>query len=476
MTQQRTRVWTLLGAACLALSFGACGGGSAPVVGGGIGGTGKVGIKFGGVRVGGGVAVGGTVFTTAGAVVRLGGQVVLPADLRDGHVALVEGVINGATGVADAITVEEVIKGTLAGRPSANVLMVQGQQVEVDERTVYGLGIAPSSADGLSAGDLLEVWGFVKGPGLVRATRIEREDSLSEIRIVGVARNVDAVIDTFSIGTQDIDHSTADVSRLPEADPKDDDLVRVRGAPILDGGGRVTASRIEPIGVVDQPDNAETEVEGFVTAVFPGLGFRLGAAKVQTTAATEYVGGEEADILLRVEIEAEGALVGGVLVARKVKFKGSVRLEGDVAALAGDLLAIKGLPGLVVRIDGLTAFDGNATSLVDLLVGDHVEIRARVAGPSTAVGVEIKETSADSTISIQGPVDDVPPPSNPVFSILGVAIDASTIGNGQFGSPNGMPLDRAGFFNLLRGGSLVRVKGDRVGAVAIWDEAKFEDE
>ncbi len=476
MTRYRSRVWALVGAVCLALSLGACGGGSGPVVGGGIGGTGKVGLKFGGVRTAGGVTVGGTVFTTAGAIVRIGGEVVLPAALRDGHVALVEGVINGATGVADTITVEEVIKGTLTGRPSANILTVQGQQVEVDERTVYGPGIAPSSADGLSLGNLLKVWGFVKGPGLVRATRIQREDSLSEIRIVGVARNVDANLDTFNIGTQDIDHSAADVSKLPEADPRDDDLVRVRGGPVLDGDGRVTASRVEPIGVVDQPDNAETEVEGFVTAVFPGQGFRLGAAKVQTTAATEYVGGEEADILLGVELEAEGALVGGVLVARKVKFKGGVRLEGDIAALAGDLLSIKGLPGLVIRIDGLTEFDGDAASLVDLLVGDHVEIRARVAGPSTVVGLQVKETAADSDLIIQGPVDDVPPPSNPVFSILGVAIDASTIVDGKFESPNGTPLNRANFFALLRGGVLVKVEGQRVGVAAVWDEAEIEDE
>ncbi|MDA1195083.1 MAG: DUF5666 domain-containing protein [Planctomycetota bacterium] len=463
--------------ACAALTaLAACGGGSA-TVGGGIGGTGKPGVKFGGVGVGGaGVSVGGTLFDTTAAIVQIGGTSATVDDLRAGHVALVAGLIDGATGVADHISVEEVVKGVLQSRPGVNVLKVQGQVIEIDERTVYGPGIAPSSADGLVAGDLLEIWGFVKGEGLVRATRIERESSLSEIRIVGIARNVDKGGDTFDIGTQPIDHGAADVSKLPTGDPEEDELVRVRGGAVLGGQGEVVATRVEPYELENQDDDDEAGLEGFVTAVFPGTGLRLGATKILTHPATVYVHGEASDLAVGAEVEVEGPVEGGAVRARRVLFRASVRLEGDVAVMAGDLLGLETLSGVVIRVDGLTLYKGLAATFGDVQVGDHVEVRARRGGPTTVVAVEVRETAANTDLLIQGPVDGVPAPSNPLFSILGVTIDTSGIAAGQFESPTGAPLDRAGFFALLRAGLTVQVSGEKAGGVAIWDEAELDDD
>lgn len=454
----------------------ACGGGSGPQVGGGIGGTGKPGVVFGGVTVGTGIEVAGTTFTTAQAEVRIGGAPATRADLRDGHVALVEGVIDVTRGVADRITVEEVIKGELQARPLAGVLRVQGQTVEIDERTVFGNGIEPSSADGLTISDLLKVWGFVKGPGLVHATRIEREDSLSEIRIVGIAANVDVPESRFDIGAQPVDHREADVSMLPGGVPKDDDLVRVRGSRDLGGGGEVVATVVEPFGIEGQGDNDATHVEGFVTGVFPGVGFRLGSSKVTTSGDTVYIGGTADDLLVGVELGVEGAVVGGLLKARKVEFKDGLRIESDVDAVAGELISLVGFPRLVVRLDSLTRFKGNAATVSDIKVGDHLQIRARIAGPSTAVAVEVKETDPDTDVLIQGPVDASPIPSNPVFSILGVVINTSGIADGSFGSPTGGALDRADFFAMLFAGRVVKVQGELVVADPVWDEAELEEE
>lgn len=457
--------------ACLLV---ACGGGSGPTTGVGIGGTGKPGVTFGDVHVAaGGVTVARTTFETDGALVRIGGKAATAADLRTGHVALVEGTIAGATGVAARITVDEVIRGTLQARPGANTLTVQGQIVEFDERTAFGAGIEPSSADGLSLGDVLEIWGYLRGPGRVRATRIEREDNLDDVRLIGIAAEVDGERDTFRIGTQQIDHRNADLGKLPSGDPVVDQVVRVRGH--VAGSGVLEALEVEPRDFDDAPDNDETEIEGFVTAVLPGVGFRVGTVEVRVSGATVFVGGEAQDVVVGTELDVKGSLAAGVVTARVVEFEANVRIEADIASIAGDLIACKGLPGLVVRVDALTDIDGDAKSLADLVSGDHIRVRARVAGASTVVAEEIVETSADTTLEFLGPVDASPVPSSPVFHMLGVAIDTASIRDGDFESPSGAALDRAGFFAFLTPGRLVAVKGDLSGGEAVWDQADLKD-
>ncbi|MDF1701086.1 MAG: DUF5666 domain-containing protein, partial [Planctomycetota bacterium] len=356
-------------------------------------------------------------------------------------------------------------------RPAANLLTVQGLSVEIDDRTVYGSGLA--SADSLLIGDLLEVWGFVKGPGLVRATRIERESSLSEIEIVGIVSNVDTGADTFEIGAQTIDYSGADMSDVPGGDPANGDLVSVEGAAALGGGGEVVATSVELLDLEDAPDNDDTSIEGFVTALQSSTRFELGGVVVETTAQTEYVGGVALDVVLGAELEVHGSLAAGVLTARRIEFEGSVEIEGEIA---GNLLSIQGLPGLVIQVDGLTEFDGDAASLADIALGDHLKLDARIVGGSTVVAIEVEEGDADTTISLQGPVAAMPAPADPLFSILGVVVDTSTIAAGKFEGPDGAPLARGTFFALLVPGRLVEVKGDLVGGHRVWDEAELEDE
>ena len=462
----------LLGFAALVL--GACGGGSGPIAGGGIGGTGKPGVKFGEVTVGGGVTVSGTTFDVSTASVMIGGASASTGDVRDGHVALVRGIIDGATGTASTVTIEEVVKGELQGKPSASTLTVQGQTVEVDERTVYGPGISPASPAGLLLGDFLEVWGFVKAPGVVLATRIEREDSLSERRLIGTAVNVNASLDTFEIGGQAIAYGSADVSGLAGGDPVEGQLVRVDGAALLGPGGVVNATRVEPIELEDGPDNDDTEIQGFVTRFVSASTFDVAGVKVQTNAATRYEGGVAADVVLGVALEIEGSFTSGVLLARSVEFRAYVKLESDVAMVAGNLITLVGLPGVVVTVNDLTEYEGNAHDIGDIQPGEHVRIRGRHTGGSSVIASEVDERSADTDIEIQGPVDATPAPSNPFLSILGVSIDTTGIADGEFESPEGAPSGRAAFFAAVAAGDLVKVSGQLTGATPTWQQVERE--
>ena len=460
----------------LALALCACGGGGgSPVSGVGIGGTGKPGVTFGDIEdTTGGVTVAGTTFSTAGATVQLSGAAATAADLRDGHVALVEGSSAGGTGTASAITVDEVVKGRLEAKPGAALLTVQGQTVEIDARTVFGPGINPASADGLLVDDLLEIWGFVKGPGLIRATRIERETSLSERRVVGFAANVDTGNQRFTIGTQTIHYTGADVSRLAGGVPQAGQLVRVRGSARMNGD--VDATRIDPFQLDDQGDNDDVELEGFVTAILSGTSFSLGGVTVQTNAQTVFVGGTILDVIVGAVLEAEGDLAGGILTAQRIEFDAGVRIEADVSMRAGNVISLVGFPGLTVLVDGQTEFDGSASSVADIAPGDHLDIEARISGANTVVAVEIKEESADTRVRFQGPVDAAPAPSDPTFHMLGISIDTSTVGVGNFQNETGAVITRATFFAGLAAGRIVQVQGELVGGNPVWDEAELDDD
>ncbi len=451
----------------------ACGGGGGATFGGGISGTGKPGFRFGDVDTTTGVTVGGTTFETAAAVVTIDGASSASLDVRDGHVALVEGLIDGASGVADAITIESAVCGLLTAKLDANRLAVQGQTIQLDEDTLYDDDIVPASMAGLVVGDVLKIYGFVKGPGLILATRVERASG-SELRLVGVAENVDAALDTFTLGTQTIDYATADVSDLPGGDPVNGQLVEVRGSAVLGPSGEIVATRVEGEDFGEQPDNDETEVEGYVTAVIAPGEFRIGAVTVRTNGATVFRGGLATDIVVGVRVEVEGAFASGILTAREVKFGESIELESDVATVVGETITLVGLPGITVGVSSLTEIVGDAETLSEILPGDHVRIRGRKTGSSSVAASRVEETDADTDIQIQGPVDSSPTPQDPSLSILGVLINTSGIAEGGFESPENEVIGRAGFFAAAVPGTLVKIEGELSGGVPVWEEAELE--
>ena len=473
MTRSHEYPWILVLVAALGLA--ACGGGSAgPIAGGGISGTGKPGVKFGDVQTATGITVGGTTFQTTTAAVTIGGAPATVGDIRDGHVALVEGLIDGASGTAGRITIEDVVAGTLSAKPSPSTLTVQGQVVEVDERTLYGSGISPASPDGLLIDDLLRVWGFVKASGRVLATRIERTGSLAERRVVGEAASVNTALHTFSIGGQAIDYSAADVSKLTGGHPVDGQVVQVRGPSQLGAGGVLSATRVEAVPLDDAEDNDDTEIRGFVTALLSATSFQVGGVTVQTSATTRFEGGVAADLMLGTAVEVQGGFQSGAVLAQVVQFGAAVLLESDVDAVGGNLLTLVGLPGVVVMVSDLTEFEEEISSLGDLHPGDHVRVRGRHLGGGDVAAVEIEKRSASTRIEIQGPVDAAPAPSDPHLSILGVSIDTTGLPDGAFESPEGGAFGRATFFAALMPGDIVKVSGTLSGGSAAWNGVDLE--
>ena len=78
--------------------------------------------------------------------------------------------------------------------------------------------------------------------------------------------------------------------------------------------------------------------------------------------------------------------------------------------------------------------------------------------------------------------------SNPNLTILGVTVNTAALNDNDFEGLNDQPIGRAAFFNAVKVGTLVKVKGhlnsvqvrntrepDGVIAVVTWGEAELED-
>ena len=199
--------------------------------------------------------------------------------------------------------------------------------------------------------------------------------------------------------------------------------------------------------------------------------FFIGTTHVQTTASTEFRGGTIDEIVVGAKLSAEGRLANGVLTAKHVKFHASVKLEGNIATidLAAKTFTITGLPGVTVTVNSQT--EGGNT-LNSLLVGDHVRVRGRAGDGNSVIATRLEQRSVSNDVDLQGPVQGV---ADPNLTILGVTVDTSAISNDNFKGLNDQPIVRAAFFNVVKDGTLIKVKGRLDVGVVTWREAELED-
>lgn len=464
--------WIILAIVTSLLLVG-CGGSNSRVADGGIEGTG---VSQGSITGFGSIFVNGVEFETASAAITLDGNPVSESDLEKGMVVTVQGTISGDSGTAITVDAEDVVKGIVDSVAVDGLsLVVLGQTVLVDNDTVVDNNIPGQDIGNLKPGvDLVEVHGFVKGNGLIGASFIERKGALVDFRVNGFVENANPAAKTFSSGALTIDYSAADTDDLPGGAPVNGQLVEVKGQNTLGPSGELIATRVEPegLGVADAP---QAEVEGFVTSMTSISDFVVNSQRIVTTGTTVFAGALQSEIIVGLKIEVEGTLSGGVLTATKVSFRDSVKLESDVANIGASSLTLEGLPGITVTVNSQTEFKGNAAGFGDILVGEHLRIRGRVAAGNAVIASEVDERSANTDVVLQGPVDASSVPADQILSILGVTVDTTGIADVNFKGLDDMPLGRAGFFATVQPTDLVKVQGSLAGAIVSWDEIELED-
>jgi len=207
---------------------------------------------------------------------------------------------------------------------------------------------------------------------------------------------------TFSIGGLRVDATSATLDDLPNG-LLDGISVEVKGT-YDTSTNTVTASRVEAEDDSTN-DTDEFELEGIITDYVDDSNFKIDGITVDASNATR----EPASLVLEndIRIEAEGAIVNGVLIASEVESEGGDRkVHAMVTAVppvtAANTFKVSPLSGqtITVTVSTNTQFEDDVDenkffNISDLVANtDFVEIRGFDDGNGgiTAVEIDIKES------------------------------------------------------------------------------------
>ena len=482
----RQNVVSLIG---LFILLASCG--PSPQAGGGIGGTGNTATVVSGPITGfGSIFVSGYEYGTGTTSMTIDGTSGSQNDLKKGMVVLVNGTLTHNYGTseppqrtANTLVYEDTVEGIVQSvAPDGSSLVVLGQTVTISQATIIESTVPGKNVLNLVPGrDVLEISGFVTGDGAIAGRLVDLKTGTPDYEVKGFIKNHDAIRKTFDIGSLTIDYRDAELKDMPSQSSNawNGLLVDVRGSQVSSGGPgsngvRMTATRVKLEGLGSE-DSEAAEVEGFVTQVLGQGDFFLGNVHVLTNAGTNFEGGTLTDILAGAHLEVHGSLVGGIVNATKVEFKGETELQANVASInpSDNTLTLTGLPALVIQFDGKTALhgQGNPRHLNDLSNGDHLKIHGRLRDGNTVLAKEVERSDPTSNVQVQGLVTSA---TDPIVVLLGASIDTSSIPENGFQGRYGV-IGRSAFFSGLSSGKKVVLRGTYQANTVTWSSASRGD-
>jgi hypothetical protein len=358
--------------------------------------VGKTSMTVGPVNGFGSVIVNGIRFDDSTAQIEVEDEDDDKGGLKLGMVVRVEGKINddGVTGKADRIEMGAEVRGPVETvDTAAKSFVALGASVKVNDATLFEK-VLPDLSD-LKPGDIVQVHGLPDAAGLITATRVQKRPSQANavFKTVGaVAATPAPAATSFKLGTLTVNYTdTASVLRdLPNPIPAGT-LVRVktRAAPV---GGAITATQIRPFVAKPQADVAEAEVKGFVSDK-NGDDFKVAGIPVKVSATTVYLRGTTADVKDGALVEVEGAVAGGVIQARKVKFedRDGKENEFEFKGAITDFVSISDFKVKGQKIDASKAQIILRQGTSALANGLLVEVKGRSMAGEVLVATRVKQ-------------------------------------------------------------------------------------
>jgi hypothetical protein len=386
--------------------------------GGGGGSSSTAARHLGEIEALGSILVNGVKFETEGATI------VGPDTPKPGMVVKVDGTVNadGVTGTATGVEFDDNVTGPIvsvdpASDATVTVANVMGQTV-VFEDNLTKFDATTGMPIGTDVNKVLRISGFERDDGKIQATFASEVAAGGLLEVTGTVTNLGPT--TFTINSLTIDFSGVVPRDVPGGQLSNGLLVEVKGSNF--DGTTLIATDIEgKVAGVGDDDFGKVHVEGIVSNL-SGDTFEINGQAVDASNAT-FRTGDKADLVNGSKVEAEGPLVNGVVIATRITFKASVRLEAQVESITGNTLTFVGLPGIAVGVHTeLTRDDANA--FPTLAVGNDVKVRARI-GAYDLVATRLEKTGdvTDRTI-IRGPVTAI---SGPIVTILNtVTVDTSS--------------------------------------------------
>jgi hypothetical protein len=273
--------------------------------------------------------------------------------------------------------------GSVSAR--ADTLVVLGQTVRITATTVVDDSLVGGVA-GLAAGTLVEVHAlFDAASGSYIATRIEAEDSAAFYKLRGVVANLDGGAKTFTLGGQVINYGGVNAADMPSALANGQRVwVRLQTTPVA---GQWVAVALRP-GVRQLEDRDEAHLRGTITALSTANSFAVNGLPVDASGASFPDG--SAGVALGAQVEVEGKVANGVLVASKVELDdeghAGERHGNELYGAISDLDAAGrsfSLRGVRVSYDASTAF--RKGSAADLANGRQVEVKGMPSADRTSL-------------------------------------------------------------------------------------------
>jgi hypothetical protein len=360
--------------------------------------------------------------------------------------------------------------------------VVLGQTVLVRPETSFDDSFSPTSIDGISLGQVIEVSGQVDANGNVVATRIELKPAATQFEVHGLVSSLDAASMVFEIHGLTVDFSSATLNDFPGGQITDGDFVEAKGS-TLGANDELLATSVEFESLVPGvKDGDRIEIEGFITRFSSAQDFDAAGLPVTTTGSTSFEGGSAADLGINVKIEAEGDInANGLLVATKIDIRRSkavrmIAIADSVDAADNSLVVL----GITVSVDALTRLEDKSSAdvdpltLADINAGDYLEIRGSEtsAGSGSVLATIFEREDPDTEAILQGFVESI---SEPAFLILGVTIN--TNGATVYRDVNDNVISANQFFNQVTTNSLVKAQGVEVSDNTISaSEIEFEME
>ena len=388
-----TRRTALLGIAGAVAEIAGCGGGGTGVAGLSSGGTGS--FTSGTITGFGSIIVNGirynndtaTVLTSddsvssnpalqLGMVVNIEGSAVTPASSTTGL----------PTATAYRITYGSEWIGPVSNR-ATTTFEILGHTVDVLATTLFG-GVVQQLSD-LRDTHFVEVYGYVdQVDGHIQASRIDVSTvQPSAYKLSGAITQINQVNGTASLGQTAISWSVPAV--LPSG-LSSGDFVRV----VLDPspvGAVWTASRIQqvssPLSRLSADHDYEAEIHGSITAYQSSANFVVNGIPVNASAA-QMTG----TLAVGVQVEVEGSIRSGQLVATKVAVKTASQAETQEFEFYG---VISNVTAQTFVVRGETFYYDASTANSSLLTRNplpYVEVKARrTNGRWQAIEIDLED-------------------------------------------------------------------------------------
>jgi len=502
------KAMTLIGSLLISgLIVSACGGGGGSSQSAGVGGTGVTtarGYVQGKVTGFGSIFVNGDKFNTdASNFIVDGNAGATQDDLAIGMIVTLEvetedGVF---TGKAFEVVYDDEVQGPVAGLPvfdpdeTQRTFQVFGQTVTIDDTSTLFRG-APLNPDfgfeTISNDDVVEISGFRTSPTTVNASYVEWKETLvsgiSEVELRGTISGYAPPVKEFMLDGILITFDNVTDIELESGPLANGLFVEVEGIYNADLLVRpdpwVHAEEIEEEdeGFGDDIDNIS--LHGVITNYVGIASFKVNGQQVDASTAILIPANAAASLGNGVEVEVEGNIVGGVLIANELELReGESRLKAFVSAVFPGQpqfeVSYTGLPGSIeVITDSQTLFDDESPlelpnfSVADIELLDFVSVKGIESADTVTAEVVKRLDKADPDDSeLRGQVDSFVTDTS--ITVLGITFGVN--GATQYENSLEQPILPAIFFGILGGGDVSVEIEDKVTADGIAEEVKLND-